>query len=128
MATVDITSLVKCAGGPRCLCPEHTDERMRKATAPPRRRVTPITDLLDAEETSRYLNLAVDSLVVQKAAALEENDQLRAERKRLNGWVRSRERRVEQVLLHRWRSRIWTALLTTVVVLVLDGTIARWFA
>lgn len=123
MSTVDETT---CIGGPRCLCQGCTDERMRKAIAPPR--VTAITDMLDAEQTCRYLELAVDSLAIQKAVLVEENDALRGELAIRNGCMRSMERRVEQVLLHRWRSRIWSALLTAVVLLVHDGSFARWFS
>jgi hypothetical protein len=100
--------------------------RMAKATTPPA--VRPITALLSDEQTVRYLNLAVDSYALKNRRVTEENERLRRDVVLIQAWARSMERRVEQVLLHRWRSRIWSALLATVVVLALDGTIAGWFA
>lgn len=110
---------VSCGGGIRCLCDEHTAARLAKAT------VTPITDALPPAEVSGYLSLAVDAYALQNDTLRSENTRLREERVLLNGEVTSARRRVEQVLLHRWRSRAWTAASGAAVLGILDGTVGR---
>lgn len=110
---------VTCMGGIRCLCDEHTTARLAKSM------VVPITDALPPEERVAFLNIAVDAYAVKHAAAVAENTQLRELHVMLAGAQRSMERRVEQVLLHRWRSRIWTAIVTSLAWSIFTGDLAR---
>lgn len=109
-------------GGIRCLCDEHTSARLAKSM------VVPITDALPPEERVAFLNIAVDAYAVKHAAAIAENTQLRELHVQLAGAQRSMERRVEQVLLHRWRARIWTTILASLVWAIFTGDLARAFS
>jgi hypothetical protein len=109
-----------CEGGTRCLCEEHTSARLAKA-----RGELTLVEALSPEARAGYVELGVDALARRSAELTGENEQLREERVVLNMAAASAERRVDQVLAHRRRSRAWSAAGGVIALGILDGTFAH---